>query len=153
MGLWADFKKFATRGNFAAMAVGIVIGLAVVAVVGALVTDVVNPLVGLAGAGNLNNLGNVTIKNSYFQFGSLASAALNFVVVLVVVFFAIAYPMEKAQERLEAKKPKGPPTTRECPACFMSINVKATRCPYCTSEVTPLAPPPTPPVVAGAAAK
>ena len=27
------------------------------------------------------------------------------------------------------------PTTKECPACFMTVPVKATRCPHCTSAI------------------
>ena len=36
-----------------------------------------------------------------------------------------------------AKAAKTPPTNRECPACFNQISVKATRCGFCTSTVTP----------------
>jgi len=27
------------------------------------------------------------------------------------------------------------PTTKECPHCFSTISIKATRCPNCTSEL------------------
>jgi len=139
MGLWADFKKFATRGSFAEMAVGIVIGIAVTAVVSGLVSDLVNPLIGLVLPGNLNDVGNVVFLNSTFAFGAFASALINFVVVLLVVFFAIVYPMAKQLERAEARKAKAPPTTRECPECCSSISVKAKRCAFCASSVTPTA--------------
>lgn len=39
-----------------------------------------------------------------------------------------------------AARPRAPeavPTTKECPFCFTTIPVKATRCPHCTSELTP----------------
>ncbi len=29
------------------------------------------------------------------------------------------------------------PTTKECPHCFTTIPIKATRCPHCTSELRP----------------
>lgn len=137
MGVWKDFKAFATRGSFMDMAVGIVIGIAVTAVVSGMVTDLVNPLIGLAGGGNLNQIGNVTYHHSTFALGAFASALVNFVIVLVVVFFAIVYPMAKSLERRQAKQAKAPPTTRECPECCSAISVKAKKCAFCQSTVTP----------------
>ena len=139
MGVWADFKKFASRGDFTTMAVGIVIGIAVTAVVSGLVSDLVNPLIGLAGGGNLNTLGNVTVGHSTFLIGSFASAVLNFGIVLVVVFFAIVYPIEQARLRPHKPPPPGPPTTRECPECCSTISVKAHKCAFCGSAVAPTA--------------
>ena len=26
-------------------------------------------------------------------------------------------------------------TTKECPRCFSTINIKATKCPHCTSDI------------------
>ena len=137
MGLWADFKQFATRGSFADMAVGIVIGIAVTAVVSGMVTNVIDPLIGLALPGNLNQVGNVTVGGSVFAFGAFASAVINFVVVLVVVFFAIAYPMVRHLRRQATRAAKPPPPARECPECCSTINVRAKRCPFCASPVTP----------------
>ncbi len=139
MGVWEDLKKFATRGSFAEMAVGIVIGIAITAVVSGLVSNLVDPLIGLVLPGNLNQVGNIQVLNSTFAFGAFASALINFIVVLVVVFFAIVYPMAKQVERQEARKAKAPPTTRECPECCSPINVKAKRCAFCASTVTPAA--------------
>jgi large conductance mechanosensitive channel len=31
--------------------------------------------------------------------------------------------------------PAAAPTTKECPYCFTTISIKATRCPNCTSEI------------------
>ena len=140
MGVWNDLKTFATRGSFADMAVGIVIGLAVTAVVSSMVSDLVNPLIGLVLPGNLNDVGNVQVLNATFALGKFASAVINFVVVVVVVFFSIVYPMAKHIERAERKKVKAPPTTRECPECYSSISVKAKRCAFCASPVTPTSP-------------
>ena len=32
--------------------------------------------------------------------------------------------------------PTPAPTTKKCPYCFTEININATRCPHCTSELT-----------------
>ncbi|MEM0128773.1 MAG: MscL family protein [Thermoplasmata archaeon] len=140
MGAWADFKKFASRGDFLSMAVGIVVGIAVTSVVSGLVTNVINPTIGLAGGGNLNTLGNVTVGGSTYHFGALASDVLNFVIVLVVAFFAIVYPIEQARQRVHKPPPPAPPTTRECPECCSAISVRARKCAFCGSAVTPTAP-------------
>ncbi len=140
MGVWADLKTFLTNNTFASMAVAIVVGLAVVAVVTALINDLISPLIGLALRGNLNNALIVTFLGAKFQFGAFITALINFVVVMVVIFFVLVYPLAKRAERIAARKAKAPPTTRDCPECFSTINIKATRCPFCTSTVTPIAP-------------
>jgi large conductance mechanosensitive channel len=148
MGIWADFKKFASQGNFVTMAVGIVVGLAVSAVVMALVMDFVGPLIGTVLHANLANAGKVTVNGSTFLFGALLQALINFVVVLVVIFLFLVYPLAKMQERADARKAVAPPTQRPCPNCYSQIDVRATRCPFCTSEVTPTAPAPAAPAAA-----
>ena len=57
---------------------------------------------------------------------------------MVVVFFLIAYPYQRYTER-KAAATKAAETTRECPDCLSKIPLKATRCMYCTSSVTPTA--------------
>ena len=47
MGLIKEFKEFAMRGNVVDLAVGIIIGAAFTAIVGSLVKDLFNPLIGL----------------------------------------------------------------------------------------------------------
>ena len=43
----SEFKTFISRGNVMDMAVGIIIGAAFTAIVGSLVADLVNPVIGL----------------------------------------------------------------------------------------------------------
>lgn len=137
MGLWTDFKKFAGNPSFANMAVGIVVGIAVVSVVGGITGSVINPAVGLFLHGNLNNVGNVTVGKSTFTFGVLLSDLINFAIVLGVVFLIIVYPMLHMERRRAAKAPPAP-APRDCPECCSAINRKAKRCPFCGSAVTPL---------------
>ena len=51
MGVFADFRKFALRGNVIDLAVGIVIGAAFTKIVNALVTDILTPPLGLLQGG------------------------------------------------------------------------------------------------------
>jgi len=45
-----EFKDFIAKGNVMDMAVGIIIGAAFTAIVGSLVADMINPLIGLSTA-------------------------------------------------------------------------------------------------------
>jgi large conductance mechanosensitive channel len=139
MGVYEDFKKFLISGSLISMAVAFVVGLAIVNLIGALVTDIINPLIGAAGHVNFSSIGVLTINGSSLLGGAFLGALITFLILMVVVFFLIAYPYQLSQDRKAARAAKAPPTTRECPACCNQIPVKATRCGFCTSTVTPLA--------------
>jgi large conductance mechanosensitive channel len=137
VGIVADFKKFLFSGTLVSMAVAFVVGLAVVALITALVTDIIMPLIAAAVHVNFAQLGILTINGSPLLGGALLGAAITFAVLMVVVFFLIAYPYQKQQDRIAAKAAANP-TTRECPACCNQIPIKATRCGFCTSTVPPV---------------
>jgi large conductance mechanosensitive channel len=136
MGVYDDFKKFLISGSLVSMAVAFVVGLAIVALIGALVTDIIDPLIGAAGHINFANLGVLSINGSNLLGGALLGAIINFLILMVVVFFLIAYPYQRYEDR-KAARAKTAATTRDCPECLSKIPVKATRCMYCTSTVTP----------------
>ena len=119
------------------MAVAFVVGLAIVALIGAIVADIIGPLIAAAIHVDFSQLGVLTINNSGLLFGALLGALINFIVLMAVVFFLIAYPYQKYQDRQKAKLAAVAPTTRECPMCMNQIPVKASRCGFCTSTVTP----------------
>jgi large conductance mechanosensitive channel len=143
-----DLREFIMRGNVMDLAVGVIIGAAFGAIVTSLVNDVIMPPIGLA-------LGNVDFTNLFIvmkegtkaagPYATLAEArgagavTLNYGTFLthVVSFLILAFVvfmMVRAVNRLKAP-PAAVPTTRDCPACLMSIPIKATRCGHCTSEV------------------
>ena len=41
----------------------------------------------------------------------------------------------RTMNRLQKPAPAAEPTTKECPHCFSTISIKATRCPNCTSQL------------------
>ena len=146
-----EFKEFIMRGNVMDMAVGIIIGAAFGGIVKSLVDDVIMPPMGLLlGKVDFANLF-VVLKESAKTPGPYASVAaakaagattLNFglfvntIINFVIVGFAI-FMMVKGVNRLRRPKsvPAGEPTTKDCPFCYSSIPIKATRCPNCTSEL------------------
>lgn len=140
MGVTDDLKKFLTQANFVTLAVAFIVGAQVGLVVGALVTGVVDPLVGVFFKANFSQIGTVTVNGSTFTFGTLLGAVINFLIVLVVVFFAFVYPLALHEQRQAAKKAKAPPTTKACPFCCSTINVQATRCAFCTQALPAAAP-------------
>jgi large conductance mechanosensitive channel len=147
-----DFKAFIMRGNVIDMAVGIIIGIAFGLVVNSLVKDIIMPPIGLA-------LGNVDFTNLFvvlkegstlgpyaslaaaqaagavtINYGTFINAIVNLLIIAAAVFFLIVRPIAKLQARKKAEEPAAP-TTKECPYCFTSIPIKASRCPNCTSEL------------------
>ena len=140
-----EFKEFALRGNVLDMAVGIIIGAAFGKIVNSLVSDVMMPPLGLLlGQVDFSNLFVSLSGNSYpslaeaqkvgaptLNYGLFINNVINFVIVAFAVFMLV-----RQFNRL-TKKPDAPPapTARDCPYCFSSIPIKATRCPHCTSDV------------------
>jgi large conductance mechanosensitive channel len=147
-----DFKAFIMRGNVIDMAVGIIIGIAFGAVVSSLVNDVIMPPIGLA-------LGDVDFANLFvilkegltpgpyvsladaqaagavtINYGVFINTVVYLLIIAAVVFFLIVRPVARMQARREAAEPAAP-TTKECPYCFTSIPIQASRCPNCTSEL------------------
>jgi large conductance mechanosensitive channel len=141
-----EFKEFALRGNMIDMAVGIIIGAAFGGIVDSLVNDILMPPLGLL-------LGRVDFSDLYVSlsgqdFPSLAAAqeagaatinyglfvntVINFMIVAFALFIVIRQINRLSREKEEAPPP---PTTKECPFCFSTIAIQATRCPQCTSEL------------------
>jgi large conductance mechanosensitive channel len=139
MGVWAAFKKFLFSGSLISMAIAFVVGLAIVALITALVTDIIDPLIGAAGGTNFSSIGVLTINGSSLLGGALLGSVINFLILMVVVFFLIAYPYQISQDR---KSAKATATTRPCPECLTMIPIAATRCSACTATVPPYVPPP-----------
>jgi large conductance mechanosensitive channel len=145
-----EFKEFAVRGNVVDMAVGIIIGAAFGTIVKSLVADVIMPPIGLA-------LGNVDFANLFAvlkqgtpagPYASLADAQaagavsinygtfFNTIISFVIIAFAVFLMIRNINKmKREAEEPPAEPTTKECPHCFSTIAIKATRCAFCTSEL------------------
>ena len=133
--LLTDFKRFLFRDNVMDLAVAIVVGTAFTAVVKALVTDLLTPLIAaIFGAHNFANL-KFTIHHSTFAYGDFINNLITFLSVAVVTFFLVVAPINA----LMARRAKEDPDTKQCPECDSAIPVKARRCPECTSELATVA--------------
>jgi large conductance mechanosensitive channel len=131
------FRDFISRGNLIDLAVAVVIGTAFTAVVTAIVADLITPLItAIAGKPNFASL-TFTINHSQFKYGAFFNALLTFLIIAAVVYYLIVAPMAKITARFHHEAAV---TTRDCPECLSSIPLAATRCMYCTTQVTPAQP-------------
>ena len=146
-----EFKKFIARRNVMDMAVGIIIGAAFTKIVNSLVADIIMPPIGLL-------LGDIDFTNWFVvlkdgaetaaPYASLEAAKaagavtmnigffINSIISFLIVAFAI-FIVIKAINKMKEKPAPAPaaPTTKQCPYCFSEININATKCPHCTSDI------------------
>jgi large conductance mechanosensitive channel len=139
MSTLGDFQKFILRGNVIDLAVGVVIGAAFNGLVQAVVKDLITPLIGLMGIGNLSDYTVVAAGGNVFRFGDILNVFVSFLITAAVVYFFVVKPTNILHERYEKLRPKHEeaPTTRECPFCLSEVPRAATRCAYCTSQLPP----------------
>ncbi len=141
-----EFREFAERGNAIDMAIGIIVGSVMTAVVNSLVADVIMPPIGLL-------VGGVDFSQWFFvlaggagqHFNTVAEAQaagattiniglfINTVISFIITMFA-AFLIVRTVNKMKSKKAV---TTRTCPYCKMTVNMTATKCPHCCSELVP----------------
>lgn len=105
------FKEFILRGNVIDLAVAVVIGAAFTGIVNALVNGVFTPLIGvLFQASDLDGIGPTLREASGDQaalvlnLGGVLAAVIQFLLVAVVLYFAIVLPMNHVKKVAFAKK-------------------------------------------------
>ena len=93
------FKEFIMRGNVVDLAVAVVIGTAFGAVVTALVSDLITPLIAaLGGQPDFNSL-TFTVNDSTFRYGHFVNAVISFVIIAAAIYYLIVLPLNKLAER------------------------------------------------------
>jgi large conductance mechanosensitive channel len=143
-----EFKEFAVKGNAIDLAVGVIIGASFGAIVNSLVKDILTPPIGLITGGLDFSNKFLILKDApdgaffatpadavkagaiTWNYGAFISAVINFVIVAFCIFL-----MVRTLNQMKRPHPDAPPVSKDCPACHMTIPVKATRCPHCTSEI------------------
>lgn len=126
------FRDFIMKGNLIETAVALVMALATVALVQALIADMITPIIGaILGEPSFDGL-TFSINDSVFLYGDFLNALITFASIGAAVYFFIVLPVKRFEER-RGKQPGAHP----CPHCKSEIPVDATRCAFCTSEVAP----------------
>ncbi|GAB4494999.1 MAG: large conductance mechanosensitive channel protein MscL [Anaerolineales bacterium] len=128
-----EFRDFAMRGNVIDLAVGVIIGGAFGKIVGSLVNDILMPLIGLVLGGVNFAEQAIQIGDASVKWGAFVQAVIDFIIIAFVIFL-IVKAANKAKKQEPAPAP-AEPTTKECPFCLSTVSLKATRCPYCTSQL------------------
>ncbi|MCQ2455417.1 MAG: large conductance mechanosensitive channel protein MscL [Clostridia bacterium] len=126
-----EFKAFALKGNVVDLAIGMIIGGAFTAIVTALTANFIQPILDLATGAHK---GLYTWPEIAAFISAFISAVINFVIIALVLFLLL-----KAINKLSDLKKKDEEvpavTTKTCPYCKSEIDLEATRCPHCTSEL------------------
>jgi|SRR5579862_6062184 len=120
-----EFREFIAKGNMLDLAVGIVIGAAFTGIVTSLVKDIINPIIGLLGGANFDNMFLVlkegktagaiygtpaqaaADKAVTLNYGSFLTAVINFLIVGFVLFLIVkaANKMHREAEKAPAEAP------------------------------------------------
>ena len=125
-----EFRDFIMRGNVLDLAIAVIIGGAFGKIITSLVNDILMPIIGLLLGGIDFSALILQVGQASINWGLFIQAIVDFLIVALVIFMII-----KTASRFKKPAPPPPPTTKECPYCFSTINIKATRCPDCTSEL------------------
>jgi large conductance mechanosensitive channel len=143
--MFKEFKEFAMKGNVMDLAVAVIIGAAFGKIIASLVEDIIMPVIGkLTGGLDFSNLylplsdkvatglGLVDARKlgAVLAWGNFATIVINFLIIAFCIFLIV-----KALNSMKRPAPDAPATAKDCPACTMSIPIKATRCPHCTTEM------------------
>lgn len=152
-----EFKAFALKGNVIDLAVGVIIGGAFQSIVKSLIDDLIMPFVGLA-TGGVNFSDQFAILRlaegvakgttypslaaakeagaTVFAYGSFVTNVINFVIMAMIIFLLVKginklHDLGKKKEEVIEET-----TTKVCPFCKSEIDINATRCAHCTSELS-----------------
>ena len=122
-----EFKAFALRGNVMDMAVGVIIGGAFSGIVTSLTDNFINPILNVLTGGAAYTLQDVSGFASAFL-----SSVVNFII-MAFILFCLLKAVNKLTSLGAKKEEPAAPVTKICPFCMSEIDIKASRCPHCTS--------------------
>ncbi|MGB9179335.1 MAG: large conductance mechanosensitive channel protein MscL [Pyrinomonadaceae bacterium] len=141
--MFKEFREFIKRGNVMDLAVAVIMAAAFGKIVTTLVEGVIMPPIGLL-------LGKVDFASLFYNlsdtkaesladakakgipviaYGQLINDIISFLIIALIVFLIV-----RQVNRLKSKQETDAPTTKDCPLCFSTIPLQATRCAYCTAD-------------------
>ena len=135
----AEFKEFISRGNVMDLAVGVIIGGAFGAIVKSLCDDVIVPCIQLIigkiiGVNSIEEM-TAVLNVGPIAFGNFIAAVINFLIMALIIFLMVKAINKFMSLKKKEEKAEEEATTKTCPFCCSEIDIKATRCPHCTSEL------------------
>lgn len=147
--MWNEFRQFALRGNVVDLAIGIIIGAAFGKIVTSFTDDILMPPLGALtkGGGKALNFTDqfLTLDGKSYDSLVLAKQAgapviaygsfLNTIIQFLILAFAVFLMVRGINHLRSRMEPAPAESTKSCPHCISNIDIKATRCPNCTSEL------------------
>lgn len=147
--MFREFKEFAVKGNAVDLAVGVIIGAAFGGIVASLVKDILMPPISLLtggldftnkfvvlkaganGAADFSTPAQAAAAGAVtWNYGNFVTLIINFLIVAFCIFLVV-----RAMNKMKKPAPGEPAVVKDCPACAMSIPIKAARCPHCTTDL------------------
>jgi large conductance mechanosensitive channel len=128
-----EFKEFALKGNVMNLAVGVIIGAAFQGIVTSLTQNILSPVIGLVAKQNFDDM-QLDILGTTLKYGAFLTSVINFIIMAFVIFILVKL-MNKLLSFGEKKKEPAAPTKKTCPYCRSEIDIRASRCPCCTSQL------------------
>ena len=97
-----EFKDFINKGDVVTIAVGLVMALYFKAIVDAIIAGIITPVIAaIFGKTDIARVGTFTINGADFSIGLVLKAAIDFVLVALVLFVVV-----KAYNRWKAEAPE-----------------------------------------------
>ena len=142
-----EFREFIMRGNVLDLAVGVIIGGDFQSIINSLVNDIIMPVISMITGGIDFTNWFVSLDGSHYAtlaaaqeagaatlgYGAFITAVINFVLMALVIF-CLVKTLNGINDRFK-KEEEAAPTTKICPKCKSEINIEATKCPCCTSDL------------------
>lgn len=149
-----DYKKFAIKGNVIDLAIGVAIGSAFTAIVNSIVASFITPILSLVtqnvdisklfislSGGSYKTIDEAISAGAIvMNYGNFINAVINFLIVSIVLFIFLQYINKLKNLGEKTAEEKNKETNKDCPYCQSVINIKATRCPFCTSSLVEVIP-------------
>jgi large conductance mechanosensitive channel len=132
--MFKGFRDFILRGNVMDLAVAVIIGAAFTAIVTALTTNIINPLLGAIFAKPNFDYMVGHIHGGVIEYGKFLTAIVNFLLIAAVVYFFLVLPTQYLLKKFNPSVAT-PPVTKACGECLSDIPIAAHRCKFCGQPV------------------
>ena len=129
-----EFKEFALKGNVMELAIAVIIGGAFQGIITAFTDEFINPIINRIGA-EIGGHFEIFSTGQYIEYGAFITAVINFLIMAFVIFLLMK-AVNKLLSLGHKKEEAAAPLTRKCPYCYGEIDIKATKCMHCTSDVS-----------------
>lgn len=130
-GMWAEFKAFALGGNMLDLALGFIIGTAFAGLVDSLAADVIMQFAAaLFGQPDFSDLV-LTLNGTPIRYGAFLTVLINFLLLAAVLFGLVKLLKRIGLGNFNAQG------SQECPYCKEFVAIDASKCKWCTADITP----------------